>query len=210
MAFFNLEDLEDSTEVVVFNKLYNKCNALLEEDEVLVVKGRADLKGIDDDGRREVKIVASDIKEYIRRQEGSGGGARKQASAGESDGSERAADDEGSTGDAMASSTAAEKSAETVAGKDSPVAREAEVVQLSVNHGEIDPDVLNDMKDLCDSYPGCSPVIISMMTDDGLRRLKLGQQVDPAEEFIHRMQGLGGVRDVIVGPSAGIREGVPA
>ncbi|MDO8736906.1 MAG: DNA polymerase III subunit alpha, partial [Thermoleophilia bacterium] len=194
MAFFDLEDLEDSTEVVVFNKLYNKCNPLLEEDEVVVVRGRVDLKGIDDDGRREVKIVASAISEFVRRPEGSGSGPGE--------------------GDGAASGDAAEMNQDpaqmTGAGNKEAEASEAEVVELSVNHGEIDPDVLTDMKDLCDSYPGCSPVIISMMTDDGVRRLQLGQQVDPAEEFIHRMQGLGGVRDVIVGPSAEIHAGAPA
>ncbi|MHB8793604.1 MAG: DNA polymerase III subunit alpha [Thermoleophilia bacterium] len=188
MAFFNLEDLEDSTEVVVFNNLYNKCNALLEEDEVVVVKGRVDLKGIDDDGRREVKLVASDIKEFVRRKDSSSGGARKQKN------------DDGSGPQA--------RSAEEKNSNDSDESATG-IVQLSVNHGEIDPGVLNDMRDLCDSYPGCSPVIISMMTDDGLRRLKLGQQVDPADEFIHRMQGLGGVRDVIVSPPAGIAASSP-
>ena len=58
------------------------------------------------------------------------------------------------------------------------------------------------MKDLCQSYPGCAPVIVSMMTDDGVRKLKLGHQVDPAEEFISRMQGFMGVRDVSVSRQA--------
>lgn len=218
MAFFNLEDLEDSTEVVVFNKLYNKCNALLEEDEVLVVKGRVDLKGIDDDGRREVKIVASSISEFVRRPEGSSGGAARRKSKDESSSRPRVDEKNGdSEGGNAATGMAGEQE---IAGNNqardgNSVQTEgtepaAGIVQLSVDHGEIDPDVLTDMKDLCDSYPGCSPVIISMMTDDGLRRLKLGQQVDPADEFIHRMQGLGGVRDVFVGSPAEIHAGSPA
>ncbi|MHB9112680.1 MAG: DNA polymerase III subunit alpha [Thermoleophilia bacterium] len=214
MAFFNLEDLEDSTEVVVFNKLYNKCNTLLEEDEVVVVKGRADLKGIDDDGRREVKIVANEISEFVRRPEGSSGGDTKRKSAGDSGREARSADDENGAGegDQEAAGTVGKKVAGAIddAGQKDEGIQVAKVVQLSMNHGEIDPGVLNDMKDLCQSYPGCSPVIISMMTGDGLRRLKLGQQVDPADEFIHRMQDLGGVRDVVVGPHAEIHAGSPA
>jgi len=206
MAFFNLEDLEDSTEVVVFNKLYNKCNSLLEEDAVVVVKGRTDLKGIDDDGRRDVKIVASSISEFVRRPEGSGGGNGITKNTGKNKGRQQAAADESG----VDAGHVADADSESDAGEDGAGPREAEVVELSVNHGEIDPGVLNDMKDLCDSYPGCSPVIISMTTDDGIRRLQLGQQVDPADEFIHRMQGLGGVRDVVVGPAVDLRAGAPA
>lgn len=66
MAFLNLEDLEDSTEVVVFSELCNKCRRLLEEDEVIVVKGRVDQKGIDDEGKKEVKLVATEIRELVR------------------------------------------------------------------------------------------------------------------------------------------------
>ncbi|MHB0866656.1 MAG: DNA polymerase III subunit alpha [Thermoleophilia bacterium] len=66
MAFLNLEDLEDSTEVVIFSELYSKCRRLLEEDEVIVVKGRVDQKGIDDEGKKEVKLVATEIRELVR------------------------------------------------------------------------------------------------------------------------------------------------
>ena len=70
MAFVNLEDLENSAEVVVFSDLYNNCKDLLVEDEVIVVKGRADHKGVDEEGNREVKIIASEISEFVRREGG--------------------------------------------------------------------------------------------------------------------------------------------
>ena len=162
MAFVNLEDLAGNTEVVVFSDLYSRCKDLLVEDEVVVVKGRADLKGIDEDGNRDVKIIASEISEFVR-EDGSGG--------------------EGS-GD--------------------------EIVQLSLDHGEFDPGSLEDMKDNCQNYPGCAPVIISMMTADGVRKMKLGHQVDPAREFLSCMQGFMGVLDVSVSRQAPDRPGVPA
>jgi DNA polymerase-3 subunit alpha len=151
MAFVNLEDLENNTEVVVFSDLYNECKDLLVEDEVVMVKGRTDLKGIDEEGNREVKIIATEINEFVRR---------------------------GRQGDK---------------GGDS-----GEVVQLSLDHGDFDPDVLGDMRDLCQSYPGCAPVVISMMTAGGVRKLKLGHQVQPAAEFLSRIENLAGVRGVSV------------
>ena len=156
MAFVNLEDLEGGTEVVVFSDLYNQCKDLLVEDEVVVVKGRADLKGVDEEGNREVKIIATEISGFVR-QGGDGGGPSND-----------------------------------------------EVVQLSLDHGEFDPGILGDMRDLCKSYPGCTPVVVNMMTTDGVRKLKLGQQVQPAAEFLSRIEGLAGIQGVSLS-----RAGVP-
>ncbi len=156
MAFFNLEDLAGSTEVVVFSELYKKAAGLLIEDEVIVVKGRADLKGIDDEGNREIKIIASEINEFVRPEGGR---------------------DSGGEGD--------------------------RIVQLSLDHGEFDPGALGDMKDLCRSYPGCTPVFVSMTTDDGVRKLKLGHEVEPAEGLISGLQGVTGVSEVTLSRASG-------
>ena len=154
MAFVNLEDLGGSTEVVVFSDLFNQCKDLLVEDEVLVVKGRADLKGIDEEGNRDIKIIATEISAFVRQEGGDGGGAGH------------------------------------------------EIVQLSLDHDSFDPGILSDMKDLCARYPGYTPVVISMMTSDGVRRLKLGHEVRPVREFLSRIEGFAGVRDVSLGRSA--------
>ncbi|MHB8859697.1 MAG: DNA polymerase III subunit alpha [Thermoleophilia bacterium] len=148
MAFVNLEDLGGSTEVVVFSDLFNKCKELLVEDEVLIVSGRADLKGIDEEGNREVKIIASEIRAFIRQDGGDG---------------EDGGDD---------------------------------IVQLSLDRDSFDPGLLNDMKELCRSYPGGTPVVVSMMTSDGVRRLKLGHQVRPERGFLAGIGELAGIRGV--------------
>src|SRR6185503_11478766 len=41
-ASFQLEDLEGQTEVLVFPKAYDACQALLQEDAAVLVSGRAD------------------------------------------------------------------------------------------------------------------------------------------------------------------------
>ncbi len=56
MARFQLEDLEGQVEIVVFPKLYPKCASLLEEEAILVVKGRKDSGGDD------ASILASSIE----------------------------------------------------------------------------------------------------------------------------------------------------
>ncbi|MFW0861069.1 MAG: DNA polymerase III subunit alpha [Dethiobacter sp.] len=56
MAFFLLEDLVSSIEIVVFSSVYEKARQFLENDMVVLVRGRIDHK---DEG--EVKIIADDI-----------------------------------------------------------------------------------------------------------------------------------------------------
>ncbi|MCR5544644.1 MAG: DNA polymerase III subunit alpha [Eubacterium sp.] len=55
MAFVTLEDLYGTVEVIVFPKTYEKYRQLLEENEAVLVKGRAQVS------ERESKIIASEI-----------------------------------------------------------------------------------------------------------------------------------------------------
>jgi len=61
MAFVKLEDLTGSVELVVFPDLYEKSASMLEEDSLLLVEGRTDLKEEED-----VKILAETIKPLNR------------------------------------------------------------------------------------------------------------------------------------------------
>ncbi len=61
MAFVKLEDLTGSVELVVFPDLYEKSASMLEEDNLLLVEGRTDLKEEED-----VKILAETIKPLNR------------------------------------------------------------------------------------------------------------------------------------------------
>ncbi len=56
MAFAQLEDYSDKIELVIFPKAYQKAKDILEEDQIVVVTGRVDLK----DGN--YKILCSNIK----------------------------------------------------------------------------------------------------------------------------------------------------
>jgi len=73
MLFLSLEDLEGSAEIVVFPTIYQKYRELLEEDKILRIKGRLDLK--EDDKKviaQEVRLIDKEIVEkdsaplYIR------------------------------------------------------------------------------------------------------------------------------------------------
>jgi DNA polymerase III subunit alpha len=59
MVFATLEDLTGSAEVVVFNSTYAASRELLEEDRVLVVKGRVDHKQAG-----ETKLVAMEVRAF--------------------------------------------------------------------------------------------------------------------------------------------------
>ena len=56
MASFLLEDLEGSVETLVFPEAYKKAAGRLADDQVVLVKGRAEVL---DDGR--VKLLASEV-----------------------------------------------------------------------------------------------------------------------------------------------------
>ena len=57
MAFLTLEDFQGSLEIVLFPKVYEACSTLLEEDAVLLIKGRANVSA---DG--EGKVIAQEVK----------------------------------------------------------------------------------------------------------------------------------------------------
>ena len=61
MAFLTLEDLTGTVEVVVFPSLYEQCREILEDDRVIIAKGRADIKE-----EEEVKIIGDEIKALPR------------------------------------------------------------------------------------------------------------------------------------------------
>ncbi len=61
MAFVKLEDLTGSVELVVFPDLFDKHKELLQEDNLLLVEGRTDLKEEED-----VKILAENISPLSR------------------------------------------------------------------------------------------------------------------------------------------------
>ena len=60
MAFLTLEDFQGSIEVILFPKVYEKCAAFLKEEEVYLVKGRANVSA---DG--EAKVIAMEVEPLI-------------------------------------------------------------------------------------------------------------------------------------------------
>ena len=63
---------------------------------------------------------------------------------------------------------------------------------LKIEASQVKPELLGSMKALCQNYPGGVPVILSMSTDDGVRKLKLGSEfkVEPRHELISGMKDL--------------------
>lgn len=61
MAFVHLEDLHGSCEVVVFPKVYEAAQELLEEDRLILVRGRVERRDT------KVNVIAEEITNYIER-----------------------------------------------------------------------------------------------------------------------------------------------
>lgn len=172
MAFVQLDDLEGSVEVIVFNDIFSRCRELLAADEIITVKGRVDRKvnekaeafagaegGAGEGVKVEVKIIASEIERFT------------------DEGNEASPDEE-----------------------EKDYVEEDETVELNLNLDQVGlkPGLLGDLKNLCRNSPGGAPVIINMFTADGVRRLKLGGEyrVAPGNDFISRMQLLLGENGV--------------
>jgi len=61
MAFINLEDLYASVEVIVFPRTFEKYKTLLEEDEIVIIKGRVSIRE-----EEQPKILCEDIKPLLK------------------------------------------------------------------------------------------------------------------------------------------------
>ena len=59
MAFVSVEDLYGTAELIVFDSVYNRCEGLLIEDNIVLVEGRLSIKE-DEDAR----IIVQNIKEF--------------------------------------------------------------------------------------------------------------------------------------------------
>ena len=60
MAFVNLEDMEASVECIVFTKSFEKYRHLIEEDSLVIIKGRISIK------EDEPKVICEDIQPLIK------------------------------------------------------------------------------------------------------------------------------------------------
>jgi len=61
MAFINLEDLYASVEVIVFPKTFEKYKSLIEEDEIVIIKGRVSIRE-----EEQPKILCEDIQPLLK------------------------------------------------------------------------------------------------------------------------------------------------
>lgn len=61
MAFINLEDLYASVEVIVFPRTFEKYKSLMEEDEIVILKGRVSIRE-----EEQPKILCEDIKPLLK------------------------------------------------------------------------------------------------------------------------------------------------
>jgi DNA polymerase III subunit alpha len=61
MVFFQLEDLEGSVEVVAFPRTVNEYGPVIQDDAIVIVRGRLDHRGDD------VKVIAREIEELVVR-----------------------------------------------------------------------------------------------------------------------------------------------
>ncbi|MBN2073129.1 MAG: DNA polymerase III subunit alpha [Actinobacteria bacterium] len=60
MCFMELEDIEDSLEVIVFPSVLEKYRSMIEDDRIIEIKGKLDKK------EDQIKLIASEIKELVK------------------------------------------------------------------------------------------------------------------------------------------------
>ena len=64
MAFLKVEDLSKEIEVVIFPQLYETCQHLLQEDEIIVLEGT--LEGKVEENEQTPKLICSQLKQFPR------------------------------------------------------------------------------------------------------------------------------------------------
>ncbi len=71
-------------------------------------------------------------------------------------------------------------------------------LQLDVEEVQRNPGLIEEMKKLCSSHPGGTPVFLHMFADGGVRVFKLGEEfnIDPRRELISRLEELLGKGDI--------------
>ena len=176
-ALIRLEDLTGGVGVVVFPSLFEKVAPLVEQDRVVLVKGRADLRG------RELQLVALDVTEPGLTEDppapvppevpGRGTAVVAAPAQGPQDGSWNG------NGDALV----------------------VEVPTSSCTSG-----LVVRLKDVLSLYPGSQPVVLNLVDEDRVTRVRLGDghRVDPSPPLLselRRLLGMGAVANGTAGSS---------
>jgi DNA polymerase-3 subunit alpha len=156
-ALFRLEDLTGGISIVAFPNTFEKSAHLVTLDQVVVVKGRADLRG------RELQLVAIEIFEPDLGAAGAGalGGWSNGPGAGAA----------GAAADPLV----------------------VDVPTTACTGG-----LINRLKELLGGFPGPLPVVVRLVGEGGVTRLKLGQDfsVDGSSALQSELRRLLGPRAV--------------
>jgi DNA polymerase-3 subunit alpha len=173
-AVFRLEDLTGGVGIVAFPSVFDRVAHLMVQDSIVVVKGRADLRG------RELQLVALEIREPdLAETTGSLAGADPPA---------RTAWSNGSWG-----------AAAPVSPPDGPAPSSADPLVVDLPAATCTPGLIARIKELFAMHPGRLPVIVSLVGRDQVTRLRLGQdyRVDGSPALLSelgRLLGPGAVR----------------
>ncbi|HMC37975.1 MAG TPA: OB-fold nucleic acid binding domain-containing protein, partial [Actinomycetota bacterium] len=135
-AVFRLEDLTGGVGVVAFPSVFDRVAHLVSLDSIVLVKGRADLRG------RELQLVALEIREPDLT--GPDTAAKQPPRAGKLNGAEAA----------------------------SP--NGADPLLIDVSSSACTPGLIRRMKELFALFPGSIPVVVQLVGEEGVVRLRLG------------------------------------
>jgi DNA polymerase-3 subunit alpha len=168
-AIFRLEDLTGGVGIVAFPSVFDKASPIVAPDAVVVVRGRADLRG------RELQLVALDIREP----------------------------DLSAEGETAASS----------AGRGSGSKDPSDPLVVDVPAASCTSGLISRLKELFGLHPGDLPVVVRLVTDGAIVRLRLGTErsVDGSAVLLSELRRLLGpeaVRISLIEPAgdlAGVR-----
>jgi DNA polymerase-3 subunit alpha len=165
MYFLTLEDLTDNVEVIVFPTVLEKYKELVEEDKIIIVKGRLDRK------EDQIKLIAIEL-EVIKGPESK----RSVEFMGRVEGQVREAEKENSFNRSQS-----EKSGQP------------EIIVLRVNKANLDKNLINNLHEIMKNNSGSSRVELEIINGDGLSIEKTfsfpeDYSVKPGEEFYSKLK----------------------
>ena len=149
-AVFRLEDLSGGVAVIAFPSVFDKSADLIAQDRVVMVKGRADLRG------RELQLTALEVWEP----------------------------DLGPQGQPLRP----------------PAAPPTDPVLVDIPARSCTGGLLGRLKGLLSGYPGPLPVIVRLIDDGGVQRIRLGEEyhVDGSQALLSELRRLLGPASVRV------------
>jgi DNA polymerase-3 subunit alpha len=181
MAFVKLEDFNNEIEVIVFPSVYDKTQALWQQDKIVIVSGKVNAKDRNGNTTDEIKLMANQAKEITSED------AKAYKSIGKKAAPPRASKPE--------VKTAAMPGPGAKAINDGSNLSERLYIRL---FSAEDSSILLNLKETIDNHRGSTEVILVLGNSNDKQAIKLPQGIDSDSAGFNKLQEIVGVDNLVL------------